>query len=331
MKLSDLTHRAGEWLRGVGPMHDVVISSRVRYARNLAGMPFLSRCTGEQLRELETRLRDTVLDARLADEMAIALGEGARHLHVRNNALNFTYEHFCSVLDLIPARQFSDVHVVLMLGRFDARHAARVLREPPGVFEFKVGVQSLSAAACRAARRPLYSIDMIRERIAPLAGHSRVDVDYMFPLPGETYDEFRAGIEALLAIPNVSVTVNQLTLTPEQTKGERSRVVFLPAKLRQCIADYLASHKTKQWLFQSQKTEKFTANTLQATMTAIYAKAGFTGCSSHSGRRSFLTKLASQGVSVRVLQELAGHRHLTTTQRYIDVNDDMKRSALMLI
>src|SRR5690606_22867930 len=40
---------------------------------------------------------------------------------------------------------------------------------------------------------------------------------------------------------------------------------------------------------------------------------------------------ASQGVSVRVLQELAGHKHIGTTQRYIDVNDDMKRSALMLI
>jgi len=69
MKLSDLTHRAGEWLRGVGPMHDVVISSRVRLARNLAGMPFLGRCTAEQQRELETRLRENILAARLADEM----------------------------------------------------------------------------------------------------------------------------------------------------------------------------------------------------------------------------------------------------------------------
>jgi len=149
------------------------------------------------------------------------------------------------------------------------------------------------------------------------------------------YAGFRVGELAALRVTDVlaadGTIVDQLTLLPEQTKGNRHRVVFLPAKLRQCIADYLATHKTKQWLFQSQKAEKFTANTLQATMTAIYAKAGYAGCSSHSGRRSFLTKLASQGVSVRVLQELAGHRHLTTTQRYIDVNDDMKRSALMLI
>ena len=44
MRLADLTHSAGEWLRGTGPMYDVVISSRVRLARNLAGVPFLTQC-----------------------------------------------------------------------------------------------------------------------------------------------------------------------------------------------------------------------------------------------------------------------------------------------
>ena len=43
-----------------------------------------------------------------------------------------------------------------------------------------------------------------------------------------------------------------------------------------------------------------------------------------------LPKLASAGVSARVLQELAGHRNLTTTQRYIDVTDAMKRQAVEL-
>lgn len=69
MKLADLTHSAGEWLRGAGPMHDVVISSRVRLARNLAGTPFLSRCTEDQQRRLERRLRGQVTDSEIADEM----------------------------------------------------------------------------------------------------------------------------------------------------------------------------------------------------------------------------------------------------------------------
>ena len=50
MKLSDLTNHAGEWLRGNGPMSEIVISSRIRLARNVAGYPFLARCSRHQRR-----------------------------------------------------------------------------------------------------------------------------------------------------------------------------------------------------------------------------------------------------------------------------------------
>ena len=66
MKLSDLTSQAGEWLRGSGPMSEVVISSRVRLARNVKGYPFLTCASRAQRRELETRIRETILEAELA-------------------------------------------------------------------------------------------------------------------------------------------------------------------------------------------------------------------------------------------------------------------------
>ena len=70
MKLSDLTNHAGEWLRGSGPMSEIVISSRIRLARNLAGNRFLSRCTTKgQRQEIEQRVRDTILEAQLAPQM----------------------------------------------------------------------------------------------------------------------------------------------------------------------------------------------------------------------------------------------------------------------
>ncbi len=68
MKLSDLTSQAGEWLRGSGPMSEVVISSRVRLARNVKGYPFLTCASRAQRRELENRIRDTILDAELAPQ-----------------------------------------------------------------------------------------------------------------------------------------------------------------------------------------------------------------------------------------------------------------------
>jgi protein arginine kinase len=68
MKLSDLTNRAGEWLRGSGPMSEIVISSRIRLARNVAGSPFLSKCTRHQRQAVEAKVRETILSARIANE-----------------------------------------------------------------------------------------------------------------------------------------------------------------------------------------------------------------------------------------------------------------------
>ena len=63
----------------------------------------------------------------------------------------------------------------------------------------------------------------------------------------------------------------------------------------------------------------------------IYRNAGFSNVSSHSGRRTFITELASKGVSVRVQAELAGHSSIQTTQRYIDVNPQQMSAAVDLL
>ena len=92
MKLADLTKGAGEWLRGAGPMHDVVISSRIRLARNLAGVPFLAQCGAEQQNEIEQRLRREILDAGIAKEVLYvdiaAAGELDRQLLVERHLIS---------------------------------------------------------------------------------------------------------------------------------------------------------------------------------------------------------------------------------------------------
>ena len=123
---------------------------------------------------------------------------------------------------------------------------------------------------------------------------------------------------------------DQVILQPHQTKGHQQRVVYLNEKLKTELAEYLPTIDCSGCLFTTQKRDHFTANTLQAVVTSLYRRVGLVGCSSHTGRRSFITKLASAGVSARVLQELAGHRNLATTQRYIDVTDAMKRRAVEL-
>jgi integrase/recombinase XerD len=63
----------------------------------------------------------------------------------------------------------------------------------------------------------------------------------------------------------------------------------------------------------------------------LYKRAGISNASSHSGRKTFLTSLSGKGISVFVLAKLAGHRSITTTQRYITVNDDLLRKAVELV
>ncbi len=61
MKLSDLSKQSGEWLSGTGPQHEIVVSSRVRLARNLANYPFMSKANRLQRTELHKMCRERLL------------------------------------------------------------------------------------------------------------------------------------------------------------------------------------------------------------------------------------------------------------------------------
>jgi protein arginine kinase len=60
MNLDSITQSNGEWLRGTGPESDIVVSSRIRLARNLASFPFTSRASAHQKAEIDQLLRDKI-------------------------------------------------------------------------------------------------------------------------------------------------------------------------------------------------------------------------------------------------------------------------------
>jgi protein arginine kinase len=75
MNLDSLTHTSGEWLRGTGPESDIVISSRIRLARNLAAFPFSNRASAHQKSEIEGLLRERIAKLELDPKLAyISLG-----------------------------------------------------------------------------------------------------------------------------------------------------------------------------------------------------------------------------------------------------------------
>jgi len=154
------------------------------------------------------------------------------------------------------------------------------------------------------------------------------------------YAGLRVGEAASLRVADVVDNENlvrrEFQLRADQTKGRHARTVFVSERLRKELTAYIAVTKfnsNNDKLFYSQKTtsDGFTANTLTQHFHYLYKRAGVIGASSHSTRRTFITNLAAQGISVRVLASLAGHRSIATTQAYIDVNDDQKRKAVELV
>jgi len=69
MKLTDISRDINEWFDGSGPMSDIVISSRIRLARNLAGYKFLSRCSTQEREQTLQKLKQAVMSLDLGDKI----------------------------------------------------------------------------------------------------------------------------------------------------------------------------------------------------------------------------------------------------------------------
>jgi integrase/recombinase XerD len=88
-------------------------------------------------------------------------------------------------------------------------------------------------------------------------------------------------------------------------------------------------------IIRSERGRAMTARSVVNWFRLTYAQLGLDGCSSHSGRRTFITRtarlLAKTGGSLRDVQELAGHRALSTTERYIQGDRDIQRRLVRLL
>jgi protein arginine kinase len=69
MKLTNISGDINEWFNGTGPMADIIVSSRIRLARNLAGYKFLSKCSDADKSEILQKLRDVLINLELGDKI----------------------------------------------------------------------------------------------------------------------------------------------------------------------------------------------------------------------------------------------------------------------
>ena len=150
----------------------------------------------------------------------------------------------------------------------------------------------------------------------------------------------RAKEMALLTIADVTTPdyklLDEICLKRFMTKGEKQRTAYLiHKKVGEAMDEYIKSIKhldRRKPLFQTQRKTKFTPNAMQKWFKTIYDKAGIIGASSHSGRRTFITRLIEQGADIKAVSKLAGHASIVTTAIYVEDNPDrLKRLTNLAI
>jgi len=135
---------------------------------------------------------------------------------------------------------------------------------------------------------------------------------------------------------------DSIHLTDEASKGKSGRIIPLNMKLRHELED-LREHEAKRhgfnvatsYVISTERAGKTSAQAIVNMFSTWYVETGLVGCSSHSGRRTFITNAARQittvGGSLRDVQMLAGHSSLAVTQRYIEGDSEARRKIVDLV
>jgi integrase len=115
----------------------------------------------------------------------------------------------------------------------------------------------------------------------------------------------------------------------------RGKVADMHPDLRHALRSLLRISEPSGPIIRSARGGNLRPTSVVNWFAALFRELGFEGCSSHSGRRTFITAAARNihrsGCSLRDVQLLAGHRSIETTERYIDGDTRGQRRLVSLL
>jgi len=135
---------------------------------------------------------------------------------------------------------------------------------------------------------------------------------------------------------------NYLNLPNSSSKGKSGRVVPLNKDLKMNLEMMLDEHRTlsdfdpqTSFIVKTERSKSTSPQSIVNMFQRWYGELGLVGCSSHSGRRTFITetskKISMVGGSLRDIQMMVGHSSLQTTQRYIESDSECQRKVVDLV
>ena len=132
-----------------------------------------------------------------------------------------------------------------------------------------------------------------------------------------------------------------LALPNNASKGRSGRQIPLNRQLKATLLDLFQIESgrkdfdAKDFLVRTQRSKQTSSQAVINMFASWYRDLGMIGCSSHSGRRTFISntarKISTVGGSLRDIQALAGHSNLQTTQRYIECDSESQRKVVDLV
>ena len=140
-------------------------------------------------------------------------------------------------------------------------------------------------------------------------------------------------------VVDANLTVkDEIVLSAADNKSKEVQRLFINKKLRAEIIEYKNYYSQKNGnlnltlpLILTLRNTQFSPNSLCQLINSLYKRCNLPTATTHSGRRSFITNLANKSLNAKVIMSLARHKNLSTTQKYIDVNDEQLKRAIELI
>jgi site-specific recombinase XerD len=114
---------------------------------------------------------------------------------------------------------------------------------------------------------------------------------------------------------------DRMQIRIHQGKGQKDRYTILSEKVLMLLREYVKEYQPADYLFEGQGGGQYSASSIQALMRRHKKKCGITKkATPHTLRHSFATHLLDNGTDTRFIQELLGHKHISTTQIYTHVS-----------
>jgi len=135
-----------------------------------------------------------------------------------------------------------------------------------------------------------------------------------------------AGLSWSMVTDAQGTVSDAIRLTNAASKGKSGGIVYMSKRLKAALVEFADGKVLEGNVIQSRSGKGMSAQVVVNWFFNLYNSLGYSGCSSHSGRRTAITRwarnISAAGGSMRDVQQLARHSSLAMTQRYVEVSKD---------